>query len=107
MTMTTKALCAALLTLALPIAAQAQSVSAEDQAKLIENIAEADANSDSALTLAEFETLINLNAEDGLGRAERIRSSGRYARVFNHIDANGDGFLTQTEIQTIAQAARG
>jgi len=90
----------------LPIsAAHAQNLSPQDREKLIENITQSDTNSDGALTYAEFERLINLNADDGLGRAEMVRRMGRYSMAFNRLDANGDGFLTKGEMQSMAQRA--
>lgn len=88
----------------LPLAAKAQDMSAADRQKLLENVAEADRNDDGVLSASEFETLINLNAADKLGRAERVKKSGRYGMVFNRLDANGDGFLTKEEMQQMAEA---
>lgn len=93
--------------LAIPMAAEAQEMSAQDRQKLVENMAQADSNDDGAISRAEFETLIDLNAADGLGRAQRVKQSGRYGMVFNRLDANGDGFLTKQEMQQMAEAARG
>ena len=98
---------AVLAGLAGPLAAQAQDLSPADQQKLLENLAEADSNDDGALSRSEFETLIDLNAADALGRAERIKRSGRYGLVFNRLDTNGDGFLTMQEMQQMAEQARG
>lgn len=94
---------AILAALSLPKAAQAQDMSAADRQKLLENVVEADRNDDGAISASEFETLINLNAADKLGRAERVRKSGRYDMVFNRLDANGDGFLTKEEMQQMAE----
>jgi len=87
-----------------PQAAQAQDMSAADRQKLLQNVVEADRNDDGALSRSEFETLINLNAADKLGRAERVKKSGRYGMVFNRLDANGDGFLSKEEMQQMAEA---
>ena len=104
----TRLLSVALLAgLAIPMAAQAQNMSAADRQKLLENVTQADRNDDGVLTRSEFETLIDLNATDKLGRAERVKKSGRYGMVFNRLDANGDGFLTKQEMQAMAEAARG
>jgi len=70
-----------------------------------ENYMQADANGDSALTLAEFTTLINLNAEDGLGKAHMIKRMGRYSMAFGRIDANSDGLVTPEEMQAMAARA--
>lgn len=88
-------------------AADAQNMSSADRQKLLENITQADANSDGMVTRGEFETLIRLNAEDQLGRAARIQNAGQTTRVFKRIDANGDGVLTQQELQAMAEQARG
>jgi len=100
-------LLAPLFAIAVPLAAQAQSVSDADRALLVENVAQADANGDGMLEFAEFETLIDLNAEDDLGMASRLRNSGRLQMAFNRIDADGDGVLTQPELQAMAEQARG
>lgn len=93
--------------LALPMAVQAQEMSAADRQKLLQNAAQADGNNDGYLNRSEFEKLIDLNAADDLGRAARIKKSGRYGMVFNRLDANGDGFLTQQEMQQAADQANG
>ncbi|MEL6452118.1 MAG: hypothetical protein AAFQ19_12740 [Pseudomonadota bacterium] len=90
--------------LSLPQAAQAQNMSAADRQKLLQNVVEADRNDDGVISASEFETLINLNAADKLGRADRVKKSGRYGMVFNRLDANGDGFLTKEEMQQMAEA---
>ena len=103
-----KILCASLVVVALPLtAAQAQNMSKQDRQKMVENIVQADANDDGAISRSEFETLIKLNASDGLGRAAQVKKSGRYSAVFKRLDANGDGFLTQQEMQRMAEQARG
>lgn len=93
--------------LSVPFAANAQKMSAPDRQAFLENIVQADRNDDGAISRSEFETLIDLNAADGLGRAARVKKSGRYGMVFNRIDANGDGFLTKEEMQRMAEEARG
>lgn len=70
------------------------------------NVLEADANADGALTLDEFTTLINLNAEAGIGRARIIQRNDRYSMAFGRIDRNGDGFLTRDEVEEMAARAR-
>lgn len=90
--------------LAMPVSADAQDMSAADRQKMLENVTQADRNDDGAISRSEFETLIDLNAADGLGRAARVKSSGRFGMVFNRLDANGDGFLTQQEMQEMAEA---
>lgn len=93
--------------LSAPISANAQDMSTADRQLLLENVTQADGNNDGAISRTEFETLIDLNAADELGRAARIKSSGRYGMAFNRLDANGDGFLTQQEMQQFAQDANG
>ncbi len=90
--------------LSVPKASQAQNMSAAELQKLLENVIEADRNDDGAISASEFETLINLNAADKLGRAERVKKSGLYGMVFKRLDANGDGFLTKEEMQQMAEA---
>jgi hypothetical protein len=88
-------------------AAQAQNLSKADRQKMIENIVQADKNNDGAISRSEFETLINLNAADGLGRAGQVKRRGAYDLAFGRLDANGDGFLTQAEMQALAEERQG
>lgn len=108
MALLTKTLVAALALAALPAAsAHAQNLSPAMQEKAAENFFQADANQDGALSRDEFETLINLNADDSIGRAKMIRRFGRYDIAFGRLDANRDGFVTPEEIQAVASQARG
>jgi Ca2+-binding EF-hand superfamily protein len=101
---TIKTLCLGLAAVALSFgAAQAQNMSKADRQKMIENIVQADGNNDGAISRSEFETLINLNAADGLGRAGQVKRRGAYDLAFGKIDANNDGFLTQAEMQALAE----
>ncbi|WP_394689832.1 hypothetical protein [Hoeflea sp.] len=88
--------------LPLPIA-QAQSMSDADKQKMAENVAQADANGDAALSRGEFDMLLQLNAQDKLGRAAQIVRLGRQSMAFNRIDADGNGLVTRQEIQALAQ----
>lgn len=74
-----------------------------DREQLAANFMKADANGDRALTLSEFTTLIDLNADSGIGRAGAIRRSGRYKMAFGRVDQNGDGLITTAEMQALAQ----
>lgn len=99
-------LMAAIALIALPMtAAQARNMSNADRQLMIENITQADANNDGALSRSEFETLMKLNAADDLGRAARVVQSGRYGMAFNRMDANGDGFVTRQEMQALSEQA--
>ncbi len=82
----------------------AAAASEADREKAAENFLEADVDADGALTLAEFTTLIDLNAQDDLGRAATVKRFGGDATAFGRIDADGDGVLTREEIR--AQAER-
>ena len=107
---TLKALALALTVAAavLPLtSAQAQSLSVEQQEMAAENFLQADANQDGALSRSEFKTLINLNAQDDLGRAGMIKRFNRYNMAFGRIDANEDGFVTPEEMRAMAEQARG
>lgn len=95
------------LTLVAAPLCQAQGLSAAQQELAAENFMQADANQDGALTRGEFQTLINLNADDSLGRASMIKRFGRYDTAFNRIDANQDGFVTPEEMQAMAAKAGG
>lgn len=83
--------------------AQAQFISDADKQKMAENVAEADADGDAALSRGEFDMLLQLNAQDNLGRAAQIVRLGRQAMAFNRIDADGNGLVTRQEIQALAQ----
>lgn len=87
--------------------AQAAGLSEAEQQQMISNLIEADANADGALSLAEFEVLIKLNAADDLGRAAMLVRSGRYATAFSRLDANGDGFVTEAELQAMIRQVQG
>mgnify|MGYP001556057168 FL=1 len=67
------------------------------------NFRQADADNDGVLVQAEFTAFIDLNAEDGLGNAARVRSLGMHARAFRRIDGNGDGRVTPTELRAMSQ----
>ena len=108
MTTLTNVLCATAALIALPLAgAHAQTMSSADRQKMLENIVQADANDDGAVSRAEFETLIKLNARDGLGRAAQVQKTGRYSMAFKRLDTNGDGFLTKKEMQALAAQVKG
>ncbi len=83
--------------------AQAQSMSGAERQALIQNMLQADSNNDGMLFLSEFELLIKLNAEDGLGKAAMVVRTGSYRMVFNRLDSNGDGALTKEEAQQLAE----
>ncbi|MEO1315817.1 MAG: hypothetical protein AAFW01_04375 [Pseudomonadota bacterium] len=74
--------------------------------QVIENFMQADANTDGALTLSEFTTLIDLNAQSGIGRAAMIKRLGRYGTAFGRLDGDGDGVVTAEELQALAQRAQ-
>lgn len=82
---------------------QAQTMSDANKQKLAENYAQADANGDKALTRAEFNNLLLLNAQDKIGRAAQIVRFGRQDTAFNQIDADRNGLVTQQELQALAR----
>lgn len=89
---------------ALPLSGvQAQTISDADRQKLAENYVQADADGDKALARPEFHTLLSLNAQDNLGRAAQIVKFGRQDLTFDRIDADGDGLVTQQELQALAR----
>lgn len=107
MKLTHNTLAAAALTLLPAAAAQAQSLSPAQQEQVIANFVQADGNRDGALNRNEFETLINLNANDGLGKAGLVRRTGAYGAVFARLDADGDGLVTPVEVKALAEQVRG
>ena len=90
--------------IALPLSgAMAQSMSEADKKKLADNLAEADANGDAMLTRDELDRLLQLNAQDNIGRAAQIIKFGRQGKVFNRIDADKNGLVTRQELQALSQ----
>ncbi|NJM33391.1 MAG: hypothetical protein HC850_00415 [Rhodomicrobium sp.] len=103
--MASKALAIALFAapslLMIALSAPANAQEQRDQARA--NFEQADVNKDELLDRAEFTTFINLNADDGLGRAPMIRSLDMYGRAFGTADTNGDGMVSKQEIASQAQ----
>jgi Ca2+-binding EF-hand superfamily protein len=77
-------------------AATAQSVSKQ----AIANFQMADANSDGALTQAEFTAFIDLNAASKIGQSGRVQKLGLYERTFTRLDANSDGIVSAEELRS-------
>lgn len=69
------------------------------------NFLQADANEDGALTLGEFTTLINLNAEHNIGRSRMVKRLGRYETAFGRLDTNADGIVSADELAAMAEKA--
>ncbi|MEM8956448.1 MAG: RNA polymerase subunit sigma-70 [Pseudomonadota bacterium] len=84
------------LALAAPLPAVAQN-----SERAAENFRQADADGDGHLVYAEFASFIDLNAEDGIGNAQRVSTRGLHARAFERIDANGDGIVSPAELQAV------
>ncbi|MEO0680983.1 MAG: hypothetical protein AAF192_11280 [Pseudomonadota bacterium] len=82
--------------------ADAALAQTDERETAVENFRQADADGDGALTLSEFTNLIDLNAEDELGRARLIKRSGRYRMAFGRLDADGDARVTPEEIAAVA-----
>lgn len=82
------------------------SMSYADDAKreqIQANFLQADVNEDGALTLSEFTTLIDLNAEHGIGRARMVKRFGKYQTAFGRIDENADGIVSTDELAAMAE----
>ena len=108
MTLVLKALAATAMIAILPLtASQAQSSSAADEEKANANVVQADADRDGALNHAEFGSLINLNANNNVGKARLIRRFDMYEAVFGRIDENGDGLVMPLEMKALAEQVRG
>lgn len=96
------------LTFAAPLltAAQAQSLSPEQQELAAENFKQADADQDGVLAKDEFQVFMQANAEDKLGSAEMVVRNSAYAQAFGKLDKNGDGQIAAEELgQSSGQAA--
>ena len=87
---------------ALAIAGFATTAAANNQEKVKENFLQADADADGALTIDEFTRLIDLNAEDKIGRASLVQRTGRYKTAFERIDANSNGLVETEELAAMA-----
>ena len=88
---------------ALPLqAAQAQPATDAQREQVRTNFREADADRDGALTPAEFNRLIDLNAQHNIGRAKRIAKRNRYDLAFAQADANADGSVTPGELSAFS-----
>lgn len=61
------------------------------------NFKAANASGGGALTTAEFQTFIDLNAAAQIGRAPKIKANNAYSRAFSKVDADGDGKVTWAE----------
>ncbi len=94
-------LTAAMISLAIVTTTKSQATEAQ-QEKAAENFAQADANADGALTFDEFALLIDLNADDGVGRTEMIKRMGKQSVAFGRLDANADGLVTTDELSAMA-----
>lgn len=77
-------------------AATAQSVSKQ----AVANFQMADANSDGALSQAEFTAFIDLNAASKIGQSRRVQKLGLYQKAFARLDANSDGAVSAAELQS-------
>ncbi len=96
----TSAIAAAICSLA--ISGFASTAAANDQEKAKENFLQADANADGALTIDEFTRMIDLNAEEKIGRASLVQRTGRYKTAFERIDANSNGLVETEELAAMA-----
>jgi Ca2+-binding EF-hand superfamily protein len=89
----------ALVALSLSASAHANPQRAQVQA----NFQAADVDKNGQLSLTEFTTFINLNADHNVGQASSIRRFGMYTKAFKRADANGDGIVTKEEIAAQAE----
>lgn len=67
----------------------------------------ADANGDSALTLAEFTVFMQHMAEAGETSARLVRAFGVYRIAFRRVDTNSDGIASLSELQAARRGAPG
>jgi len=68
-----------------------------------ENYLQADVDGDLMLTLDEFTKFVDLNANDGLGRAGMIRDRGMHGFAFRRVDLNSDGLVAPDELSAMAR----
>lgn len=94
-----------ILALVAILAAHGAGASEADRQQAAENFVEADVDANGALTLSEFTTLIDLNAEDDLGVARLVKRSGRYQTAFRRLDADADGRVSVEEMAAAAQGS--
>lgn len=106
MTLTTRYM-AIFAATALAVAAPGASFADDAQQALAqENFLQADKNGDKALDRSEFRKLIDLNAKDGLGRADMVKRFRKYSMAFSRADANSDDLVTPDELAALAQTQR-
>ena len=94
----------ALIATAFSTAAGAQSLTNAEKQAMLENMLKADSNNDGMISRSEFEVLMQMNADDGLGAAGLVVRTGAYDKAFSKVDANGDGVLTKEEAQAMAES---
>ena len=87
-----------LVTTAILMAPSVLAEDSEQQMKREANFKAAVADGDGALTSAEFQAFIALNAEDNLGRAALIKRFGAYNRAFNRLDTDNSGTVTWSDV---------
>jgi Ca2+-binding EF-hand superfamily protein len=85
------------VSIGLIVASAATAQSASEQA--IANFQMADANSDGALSQAEFTAFIDLNAASKIGQSHRVQELGLYRKAFARLDSNSDGAVSAAELQ--------
>jgi len=98
--------CMPLISSAIILSSMSASLAQADQVNAplaMENYIQADTNGDTMLTLDEFSKFIDLNADDGLGRAGMIRDRGMHGFAFRRVDANSDGLIAPEELSAMAQ----
>lgn len=62
------------------------------------NFKAADADGNESLDPTEFQSLIDANAENEIGRAATVKRFGAYKRAFKRADQNSDGRVAWSEI---------
>jgi len=91
----------------LPLLAAGPALSSEiDNAQRVVNFLRADVNKDRQLSLNEFKTFIDLNANYKIGQAQMIRRLGLYDKIFARLDKNGNGQVTAEEFKAAAKTLK-
>ena len=84
-----------------PVHAADQKTPNPQETLVLENFSEADVNSDDSLDADEFETFINLQAEDKIGKSRTITRFKAYKRAMDKVDADENGKVSLEEIAAV------
>ncbi|MTI43152.1 EF hand domain-containing protein [Roseibium hamelinense] len=86
------------------LAATVSYAFADTQQQMVQaNYLASDADGNGVLSFAEFKSLIDLNAQDGIGRFGLIKRTNRYALAFERLDTDGNAVVSPAELKAAAE----